>query len=89
MADNLQISTHVSASTKDRLDRFARAYGLTRAALIEQAVLHHLHALEALPTDMVVPTRIVLDAAAASNVAALIERPPEPTADMRELFDDR
>lgn len=89
MADSLQISTHVSASTKDRLDRFARAYGLTRAALIEQAVLHHLHALEALPTDMVVPTRIVLDAAAAGHVAELIERPPEPTADMRELFDDR
>jgi predicted DNA-binding protein len=84
-----QISAHVSEETKERLDRYVRRTGVTRAHVIEQALLHHLEALEELPLDAIVPARMVLDAESARRVRDLVERPPEPTEEMRRLFDDR
>lgn len=84
-----QISAHVSEETKARLDRYVRQMGVTRARVIEEALMHHLEALEELPTDMVVPARVVLTRESATRVRDLVTRPPEPTEDMKRLFDDR
>jgi len=75
--------------TKERLERFVRATGITRTHLIEQALLHHLAALEELPTDLIVPARLVLDRESAEHVRDLTERPRAPTDAMKQLFDDR
>lgn len=85
----VQISAFVSEDTKTRLDRYARAHGVSKAWLVEQALLHHLLALEELPEDVLVPARMVLDAASAARVRELLERPPEPTEAMKQLFHDR
>ena len=84
-----QISAHIPEDLKARLDRFARTHGVTRGHLVEQALLHHLQALDELPPDAVVPARIVLTEESARRVRDLIERPPEPTEAMKRLFDDR
>ncbi len=84
-----QVSAHISEETKARLERFVRRTGQTRARLIEDALLQHLQALEELPADAVVPARIVLSAQSAEGVRDMIARPPEPTEDMKRLFDDR
>jgi uncharacterized protein (DUF1778 family) len=84
-----QISAHISPDTKERMDRHVRASGETRSHLIEQALLHHLQALEALPREVIVPARMVLTRASAERVRDLITHPPRPTAAMRRLFDDR
>lgn len=89
MANQTQISAQISMVTKERLERFVRSTGITRTHLIEQALLHHLSALEELPADTIVPARLVLDRESAERVRSLTERPPEPTDALKQLFDDR
>lgn len=84
-----QISAHIPADLKERLDRQARATGTTRAHLVEEALRHHLQALAELPSDAIVPKRVVLTRESAERVRDLVERPPPPTAAMKRLFDDR
>jgi hypothetical protein len=83
------VSANISEETKARLERFVRRTGQTRGRVIEDALLQHLQALEQLPADAIVPARIVLSAKSAARVRQLITRPPEPTEDMKRLFDDR
>ncbi len=85
----IQVSAHISEETKARLERFVRRTGQTRARLIEDALLQHLQALEELPADAIVPARVVLSARSAERVRDMLARPPEPTEDMKRLFDDR
>ena len=84
-----QVSAHISEETKARLDRFVRRTGQTRARVIEDALLQHLQALEELPAEAIVPARIVLSVSSAERVREMIARPPEPTKEMKRLFDDR
>ncbi len=84
-----QISAHISEKTKERLDRFVRRTGQTRARVIEEALLQHLQALEELPADVIVPARVVLSAESASLVRDSLTRPAKPTKDMKRLFVDR
>ena len=84
-----QISAHIPDDLKASLDRQARAMGVTRAHLVQEALRHHLQALTELPPEAIVPKRIVLTRESAERVRDLVERPPEPTDDMRRLFDDR
>ncbi|MBI2895896.1 MAG: ribbon-helix-helix protein, CopG family [Deltaproteobacteria bacterium] len=84
-----QISAHIPDELKARLDRFVRAHGVTRAHLIEQALQHHLQALEELPPEAIIPTRIVLTPRSARRVRELVEHPPKPTRAMKALFSDR
>ena len=79
-----QVSAHLSEETKARLDRFVRR---TRARVIEDALLQHLQALEELPAEAIVLARIVLSASSAERVREMIARPPEPTKEMKRLFD--
>jgi predicted DNA-binding protein len=89
MVNHTQISAQISMETKERLERFVRSSGITRTHLIEQALLHHLRALEEVPLDFIVPARLVLDAESAVRVRDLNERPPAPTDALKQLFDDR
>lgn len=84
-----QISAHIPDDLKASLDRQARATGTTRARLVEEALRHHLQALAELPPEAIVPKRIVLTRESAERVRELVERPPEPTEDLKRLFDDR
>ena len=84
-----QVSAHISEETKARLERFVRRTGQTRARVIEDALLSHLQALEQLPEDIIVSTRIVLNKASAEQVREMLTRPPEPTEEMKRLFDER
>ena len=85
----IQVSAHISEETKARLERFVRRTGQTRGRVIEDALLQHLQALEQLPAEAVVPARIVLTPESAARVRQMITRPPEPTEDLKRLFDDR
>jgi predicted DNA-binding protein len=85
----VQVSAYISEETKARLERFVRRTGQTRARLIEDALLQHLQALEELPADVIVPARLVLDAPSAGRVRDMIARPPEPTENLKRLFDGR
>jgi hypothetical protein len=83
-----QISAMISPETKERLERYARAHGLKKGFLIESAVLHHISALESLPADVIVPPRLVVSRSTGEGVLERIAGPQEPTAAMKELFED-
>ena len=83
-----QVSAMISPETKERLERYARAHGLKKGYLIETALLHHISALESLPADVVVPPRLVVGRKTGEAIMERIAKSGEPTAEMKELFDD-
>ncbi len=85
-ARTVQLSAVVSEETRALLDAAAEAGGLKKGHLIEEAVLHHLHALRELPSDVIVPARLVLDAPSAQEVAERVVAPRDPTEAMRALM---
>ena len=82
----VQISAHISPTTKHELERFADSRGLKKGYVIEEALLHHLQALREIPDDVVVPVRLVVSPAAFTQVAERVQRPRRPTAAMRRLM---
>lgn len=85
MADT-QISAYISEATKEKLERYAEAHGLKKGFLIEEALLHHLQALNELPADIVIPQRITVTAASYRNIVARLKKPRKPTKAMRDLM---
>jgi len=60
MSQAIQISALVSPATKELLERHVRATGVKKGHLIEQALRHHLQALQELPTDVIVHPKLVV-----------------------------
>ena len=60
MSTKTRISALVSQTTKELLDRHVRATGVKKDHLVEQALRHHLQALQELPADVVVHPRLVV-----------------------------
>ncbi len=82
----VQISAFVSGSTKRLVESYTEAHGVKRAFLIEQALLHHMQALLALPSDVIIPPRLVVSEASGEEVLRRVGEPNSPTEAMRELF---
>lgn len=60
MEDETQISALVSRTTKELLERHVRATGVKKGHLVEQALRHHLQALQELPADIVIHPKLVV-----------------------------
>lgn len=86
MSNQSQISATVSASTKDKLDRFTESHGLKKNFVVEQALLYFMEARRELPDEALIPVRVVLDDKAFDRVVTLLESPAAPTAALRELM---
>ncbi|HSK01342.1 MAG TPA: hypothetical protein VK932_08880 [Kofleriaceae bacterium] len=54
-----KLSVGISKATKKQLDRYAKAHGLKKSHLVEQALLHHLQALRELPADIEIPPHLM------------------------------
>ncbi len=83
-----QISANISMSTKERMEKYAKAYGLKKDFLIETALLHHLNVLDEIPLEIVIPPRILITKESGEKVLESIQNPPGPTEAMKALFDD-
>lgn len=81
-----QISAQISEATRDLMERHVRRAGVKKGHLIEQALLHHLQALEELPAEYIVDPRIVV--ARKTGAELLRERTSSPTPALRELMRD-
>lgn len=82
-----QISAYVSKSTKERLERFARSRGLKKGFILEDALLHHLKALEELPADVVIPPRLVVSQESWELIRDRIKHPRKPSPAMVKLYE--
>lgn len=82
----MQISAEISPGTKQLLERYSRAHGVKKQFLIESALLHHIQALEELPTNIIIPPRLVVSAANGRRIAELVSKRQKPTSELVKLM---
>jgi hypothetical protein len=82
----MQISAEISQATKRLLERYSRAHGVKKQFLIENALLHHIQALEELPASTIVPPRLVVSTASGRKIAAILNKRQRPTRALVELM---
>lgn len=87
MAKETQISALISEATRQRLEKHVRATGVKKGYLVEQALLHHLQALDELPVDLVVHPRLVVTRKTGEALLRQIES-AKPTPALRKLLRD-
>jgi hypothetical protein len=87
MSTETQISALVSEETKELLERHVRATGVKKGHLVEQALRHHLQALQELPADIVMHPRLVVTQASGEAILKQMAT-GKPTAALRKLMRD-
>lgn len=87
MERETQISALVSRTTSDLLERHVRATGVKKGHLVEQALRHHLRALQELPADVVVHPKLVMTKKSGQAILRQIQR-GKPTPALRDLLRD-
>lgn len=80
-----QISAVISKATKDLLEQHVRATGVKKGHLLEVALLHHLRALQELPSDILVHPRIVVSLRSAKEIQRRLKA-AAPTRALRDLM---
>ena len=86
-SQSVQISAIVSEETRALLDQATTARGLKKGHVIEEALLHYLHALQELPSDVIVPSRLILTQESGRKVVERVVGPRDPTPAMRALME--
>jgi uncharacterized protein (DUF1778 family) len=86
MQRETQISAVVSPATQNLLDKYVRATGVKKGHLVEEALLHHLRALDALPADVIVPPRLVVSRRSGREMMERMAAPPKPAKQLRALL---
>ena len=87
MEKDTQISAVVSRTTKELLERHVRATGVKKGHLIEQALRHHIQALQELPADIIVHPKLVVTRKSGEAILRQMES-GEPTDALRDLMRD-
>ncbi len=87
MEKETQISAFVSPATKELLERHVRATGVRKGHVVEQALRHHLHALQELPADVVTHPKLVVSGRSGKAILKQIET-GKPTRALRRLMRD-
>jgi uncharacterized protein (DUF1778 family) len=86
MSSQFQISATVSATTKEKLDRFSESHGLKKNFVVEQALLYFMEARRDLPDEALIPARLVIEDREFDRLIEQIEKPPDSTHALRELM---
>jgi hypothetical protein len=86
MAKETQISAQISDTTRKLMEKHVRRTGIKKGHLIEQALLHHLQALDELPAEYVVRPRLVVSRSTGERLLAAASG--EPASALRELMRD-
>jgi hypothetical protein len=87
MEQETQISALVSRMTKELLERHVRATGVKKGHLVEQALRHHLQALQELPADIVVHPKLVVTRKSGDAILKRIAK-GKPAPALRGLMRD-
>jgi hypothetical protein len=87
MEKETQISAFVSRTTWELLERHVRATGVKKGHLVEQALRHHLAALDRLPADAIVHPKLVVTRRSGATILKQM-RSGKPTKVLRDLMRD-
>ena len=85
-AREAQVAATISATTKERLDRFTRELGLKKNFVVEQALLFFMESRRELPDEAFIPTRLVIDDATFDGIVDRMAWQATPTPQLRELM---
>jgi len=88
MAKKIQISAQISKTTRDLMEKHVRRTGVKKGYLIEQALLHHIQALDEIPAEYIIHPRLVVSRETGEQMLRDSES-AEPTPALRELMRDR
>ena len=86
MSSPSRISATISAATKERFERFTESHGLEKDFVVEQALLYFMAAHRELPDEVLVPARLVIEDDAFDRILAVVQDPPAPTKELRDLM---
>lgn len=89
MSQQTQIAARIDVSTKRELDAYAEEHGIKQGHLIEEALRHHLRALNELPADVIVPTRVVVTKQSGARLLKRLRAPGKPNRALRALMAKR
>jgi hypothetical protein len=84
--DPTQISAYISATTKHRLDEFARESGLKKGYIVEQALDGYLSSADTIPAEYLIPSTLVLTNDSYDWVVRQMLEPVEPTPALGALL---
>ena len=87
MRKETQISAQISVATRELMEKHVRRTGVKKGHLIEQALLHHLQALDELPAEYVVHPRIVVSRKTGEKMLRQADS-AEPAPALRDLMRD-
>lgn len=87
MAKKTQISAQISETTRERMEKHVRRTGVKKGHLVEQALLHHLQALDEIPAEYIIHPRIVVSRKTGEEMLRDAES-AEPTPALRQLMRD-
>jgi hypothetical protein len=87
MSKATQISALISQTTRELLEKHVRATGVKKGHLVEQALLHHIQALEELPAEFIIHPRIVVSRKTGDAILEQMKT-AEPTPALRALMRD-
>jgi hypothetical protein len=88
VAKETQISAQISKTTRERMEKHVRRTGIKKGHLVEQALLHHLQALDEIPVEYVIHPRVVVSRETFEAMLGKAEN-PNPTPALRELMRSR
>jgi uncharacterized protein (DUF1778 family) len=88
-SSTIQISANISRQTKRLLDAYVRRRGIKKSFVVEEALRHHLAALNEIPEDYLIPPVVRVSAAGMRAMAELLESPPSPTPALQRLMSER
>lgn len=87
MAKDTQISAQISESTRALMEKYVRQTGVKKGHLVEQALLHHLQALDEIPAEYIIHPRIVVSRKTGKQLLRQADS-AEPTPALRKLMRD-
>jgi hypothetical protein len=82
-----QISAQISATTRELMEKHVRQTGIKKGHLVEQALLHHLQALDELPAEFIIHPRIVVSRKTGEKLLRSGSS-AKPTPALRDLMRD-
>jgi hypothetical protein len=88
MAKETQISAQISKTTRELMGKHVRRTGVKKGHLVEQALLHHLQALDEIPAEYIIHPRLVVSRETGEQMLRDAES-AEPTPALRELMRNR
>ena len=83
---SVQISAYVANETKKNMEQYSAIHGIKKAFLIENALDHYLQALHEIPTEFIVPSKLIVSDASFQKVSAMVQNENEPTEALKELM---